>query len=848
VQDRFGPQLTSRGRLKQYEPVNTPRELATDGNGQAQVVCSADFSRSPTPDIPGGYALQVGDGEAGVWSITAPEGQQVFSPWRTIELGAGEVQAGERYSLCGDVRLTGLTADQFAAAHFELRFYDSEGTELPHEHFATADPEPGQWETLCVEDVAPEGAVSAGAFVTFMLPAGTMQLRSASIQHVLTTEELMAIEEPLTTEIPHPRLLPQAAAADFKAWVSNTETGVYDASRADIFAEIQKQADEYLQEEKMTFGDTTIPWPPEEMPEGQGGTRWNPMTSGISGRLVELSLTYQGTGDERYGHRAVELLLAISNWPVWYDPVNDRPSLDVGRMSMAAAWAYDLCYDLMSPQEREKAAAAIKRNTLVPLYDALSRGRGNLNSSALWMIGLGSGAVATLGDVEGASMCVRAVEDFVLGQLDVRATSHPIEGQGYDSWAYGNMLVVLNALKRNFGVDHFDHPFLPVIPQFAINFLGNDRKQHAWLEDAGGTTTYVHWHYPLAILGAVNNDPYAGWYLKETETVNSPRQRPFRLLFFDPETPVQAPETDQPGQVFPKAGWASLRSGWEPGGTFIAFVCSDSGTGHAQRHQNHFLTYRDDVLMTTDCGYASGRRGALREYTRGTVGHNSVLVDNTNQMYKLGRIPHFVSNTDADYVMGDATAAYSPSLLQRFHRHLIYVKPDMLFVIDDLKAATEPRTFQWVLHPNSRLRVAESIAVDGEELQVGGDPVEGTVEVQKQGKTMRVRSLYPEDMGFRYLVYEGAEQYNPYLQIDHPPAEEAVMVNLLEFGDTIAENIQTQFSSDTISVTFDSEGDAYTLKLRLVDETGSGPTIEVTKNGEAVLEADEPGIPEDAIG
>jgi hypothetical protein len=663
----------------------------------------------------------------------------------------------------------------------------------------------------------------------------------------MQTEALMAAEEPLSTDVPHPRLLPEAAA-DFQAWVASEERGVYDASRAEIFARILKQADGYLEEPEMTFGDTVVLWPPTEIPEGEGGTAWNPMTGGISSRLTELSLAYQGTGDERYGERAVELLLAISNWPVWYDPVNDYPSLDVGRMSRGAAWAYDLCYDLMTEQQRATARQALRRNTLIPLYEALSRGHGNLNSRALWLIGFGSAAVATLGEVEGAALCTRAAEDFILEQLDIRATSHPIEGMGYDSWACGNMLTVLSALRRNFGVDHFDHPFMPVMPRFAVAFLGNDRKQQAWLEDAGGTINYVHWHYPLTILGAINRDPLAGWYLRETQSVARSAQDALKLLFFDPTTPVAGPQdADGPGRVFPKAGWASLRSGWEEGGTFIAFVCSDSGTGHAQRHQNTFLVYRDNVLMTTDPGYASGTRGALREYTRGTVGHNSVLVDNTNQMYKLGRVPHFASGEAVDYVMGDATAAYSASLLDRFHRHLVYVKPDLLFVIDDLRAP-QPRTFQWILHPNSRLHMAESVTAGGEALEVGGEPVAGPVHVEKQGKRMRVRSLAPEGPGLRYLTFPGAEQYNPYLQIDHPVAEQAVLVNLLEFGDTTAADASAEVADGVVTVSFTTDGAAHELRLRLVGEDGSGPAVTVTREGETLLDEDSPGIPEDAVG
>ena len=68
-----------------------------------------------------------------------------------------------------------------------------------------------------------------------------------------------------------------------------------------------------------------------------------------------------------------------------------------------------------------------------------------------------------------------------------------------------------------------------------------------------------------------------------------------------------------------------------------------------------------------------------------------------------GNIVRFENNQLYDYVLGDATQAYMGKL-NKFHRHVIYIRPDVFIIFDDLEAP-EPVTFEWCLHALSEMKI-----------------------------------------------------------------------------------------------------------------------------------------------
>ncbi len=851
-QERCGPALAPAPAVpaRTWPRVVTPRELAIDEGDTEAPLIATDLSAPPSDlVVTFDYHIESVDG---TWQVTPPPGESMLAPWASIPLGSVEIEPDASYTLLAAARITGLSPNAYAPTECRIRFYNIDGIEIPHRTISSGMFPIGESGHAQAKGVAPVGANRATAEIVTMLPAGTLTIESVTLTRARNAEEQLASEAPLELPTQHPRALISAEALEqFRQKVAITDKGQFGASPADMFTAIVKRADGYLAESQITIGkDQSLPWPPAEMPTQGGGLSWNPVAAAVSERLKSLSIAYAGTADERYGNRAKELLLAICEWPAWSDPVNDYIALEIGNISIGAAFAHDLCYDLLSEQERALAAQAIRRNALLPLYAQLSSGMGNTNGYALWATAMGLCAISVHGEAPGASECIRRAEDCMLGYFDMRATDHRTEGQGYDAWAYGLLVFLADSLKRNCRADHLDHPFFPTMVDFGTAFMSNDRTKQAWFADAGGGVSNVSWHFPFTLLAAWAGDPDAGWYLSETQMLGQPGWDHFKLLACDMNMPVAKYAPDPPGAVFPRVGWASLRSGWERDGVFVALQCSSAAQGHSHEDQNNFLIYDGGRMMAMDCGYASALAGAQREFARGAVGHNCILVDGKMQVAKRGSIPFYKSTSEIDYAMGDATLAYSSSMIQRAHRHLLLLKPRLLLVVDDLWAGGGAREFQWLLHPHSwpgEGGIAE-VTRDGRAIEVGAPATGGDIAIVKGEHAMKVRFLQPAGMTAGLVVYPGAENYNSYIQATSPKAERTVLVTLIEIGDVDVAAPAATVADGTVTFAATVGGTPLRVTLQLAGEDGSSPRLRYELGGDTVFEADDLRVPEDAEG
>jgi hypothetical protein len=71
-----------------------------------------------------------------------------------------------------------------------------------------------------------------------------------------------------------------------------------------------------------------------------------------------------------------------------------------------------------------------------------------------------------------------------------------------------------------------------------------------------------------------------------------------------------------------------------------------------------------------------------------------------------GRIVKWEFKDGFDYVVGDATESYQ-GRLKRALRHVVFVKPDVIVIADELEAPA-PSTFQWMLHAHQPFEVDET--------------------------------------------------------------------------------------------------------------------------------------------
>ncbi len=241
-------------------------------------------------------------------------------------------------------------------------------------------------------------------------------------------------------------------------------------------------------------------------------------------------------------------------------------------------------------------------------------------------------------------------------------------------------------------------------------------------------------------------DPYAAWFLHQSGWL--PKQWRIPVLEFlwsdrsvAPRDPRLARPEELPRQrLFPGINHLVMRSGWEPGDTWIEFSCGPYFAKHDHLDTNHFAIFRKGHLaLDSGADYTDTESPHYLNYYRRTVAHNTILVyqpgetffwgenlwpaandggqrmdssrfwnsvrsledwERTRDLWDRGRIDAYESRPGAyTYVRGDGTAAYQPSKLRRFVRDLLWLEAaDVLFVSDDVRSVEPSYRKAWLLH------------------------------------------------------------------------------------------------------------------------------------------------------
>jgi len=164
----------------------------------------------------------------------------------------------------------------------------------------------------------------------------------------------------------------------------------------------------------------------------------------------------------------------------------------------------------------------------------------------------------------------------------------------------------------------------------------------------------------------------------------------------------------------------SARSDWSGDESLMALKCGpfigheaverfthDPGGGHVHPDANHFVLFGAGEWLIRDDGYRAKWTGQ----------HNTLLIDGKGQLgegaqwfqgsqaLKLKARPRILKATSTvalDHIVGDATEAYPPETgLKRYVRHALFVKPDVLLILDDIEADHEA-ALELRFHPEAR--------------------------------------------------------------------------------------------------------------------------------------------------
>ena len=145
---------------------------------------------------------------------------------------------------------------------------------------------------------------------------------------------------------------------------------------------------------------------------------------------------------------------------------------------------------------------------------------------------------------------------------------------------------------------------------------------------------------------------------------------------------------------FSDIGWVVFHKqlGDTKGDLQFMFKSSPYGSySHSFADQNTFTLEAYGEPLAISSGYRPWY-GSIHhsQYTKTTQAHNGLLVNGQGQIPQSlaakGNILSFINGQSFDYTAGDAAQAYSRSLLDRYVRHAVYLRPDLYVVFDDVAA------------------------------------------------------------------------------------------------------------------------------------------------------------------
>ena len=501
--------------------------------------------------------------------------------------------------------------------------------------------------------------------------------------------------------------------------------------------------------------------------------------------VVDLCRAYWLTGDEKYGREALRWAMRLATFPVLpgnnttYDGNPFPDGFCCGSYLNALAYAYDGLQSLMTDEQRTLLRTNLAER--LRIYYAYYCNR--LESRAVehhgWQMSMPrflNAAITMRGDLPEAD---RYLSYF----YDVWAARDPELGRTDGGWFGGNYIganvhtmVEVPALFRQYtGYNYYEHPFYRNLPYWFLYRQPPGSVEDGFAGDGyGGNSRALAWN-TAALLGVLDADldlPVAGWQADQTSPLAGGKRPDFawtrRMMGLPLENARRAqPPKDLPqAHVFPDVGVANMhRDLLNPKNDLhVALRSSPYGTfGHNLASHNAFnVVYQGDYLFVP-YGHRHGDGPNSAACYRHTRGHNSVLVDGKGQPFSpqaYGWIPRFLHGEQISYACGDASHAYdaephyredeifgranlqisdhiSRGDMQRFRRHVLFLRPSLIVVYDELEAK-KPVQWDWVLHCRKMLKA------DGARLTVDG--VKASVDVLSStlmAATVKTEPMFP---------------------------------------------------------------------------------------------------------
>jgi hypothetical protein len=522
-----------------------------------------------------------------------------------------------------------------------------------------------------------------------------------------------------------------------------------------------------------------------------------------SSLLGPTALLYRLTNEEKYLKAAKKHTLALVRCaPKLIKPKGDLPC---SHALTALAWSYDFLHETWTNQEREEIVRFVTKLgtsffsvTAAPLAYWSSVILQN-HSQVAWTA-LAHAGMAFYQEIPEAREWAQWSHRIyrTIAWLQPPDGSN-MEGPSYGGYGNERRVMHYEAARRCLGENlygagekqarhWYQHLMLPDAKPDRNAFPWGDNPIH--IDNHGAT------HTLLAYARAFRDPRAQGLALDLWR--RGVRSDPFlNLLMYDPSV-SEASHSEEPlARHFEDLDLICARSSWkDKKATAVSFMCGpyqghrvmsradgDLGGAHCHADSNSLQYYSRGEFLLRDPGY---------EWLKHTDYHNTVLVDGLGQMgegikwFNVHRIHHyrgwaevrsFHQDEHVTSWVGDASKIYIPEAgLKRFHRHVAYIRPDLLIVLDDLEAS-KPRIFSQLWHAESSFR-----ALDKKKNGWGFKQGKASLSVWPLAFSKRSLDVETRAQDLSDLKISGLSQHE--LRINSPASKKWIFITVIASGDS----------------------------------------------------------------
>jgi hypothetical protein len=440
---------------------------------------------------------------------------------------------------------------------------------------------------------------------------------------------------------------------------------------------------------------------------------------GVGNTISTLAFTYLVSRDRKYLDGAAIWARASCEYPAWEVDSKGKPAdygLVFGHHLLGLAMLYDYAGPELDAGLRKlvRETMAARAATQHVVYKDSAPAGYLCNQTWVNAAGMLAAGLALFDEEPGATDWI-AVARSTMGKTTLALGTDGATQEGAGYWEYGleYLLKLMHLSRQLLGDDYYGHPWFRQASEYGLHL---SVPRVSWtkassLADLGDCPRY-HWYgpdYQLRGLAAEYRDGTAQWLAGQVDGhgTEAPVSPWLNVLWFDAGVKEAAPGPKDTARHFEDFGIVSARSNWSGDESLVVFKCGpalgwhatqkqqelvkNSG-GHAHPDANHFVFFGHGEWLIRNEGYVK----------RQTKFHNTLLVDGKGQydaagwfdveaQMRAGRFPKVLRvefGADWDWMTGDATEAYEPEIgVKRYIRHVIFLKPDVLIVADEVEVS-----------------------------------------------------------------------------------------------------------------------------------------------------------------